>query len=304
MIRKDGILKTEFLGFELRNPFLLASGVAGYGREFHEQVGLEGAGGLIIKTITKEPRVGNPQPRVCETPSGMLNSIGLANSGLEYFIDRELSFLENKDIFKMVSIASDSPEGLAEMAVRLDGIDYIQAIELNLSCPNVHTEMQFAQDPETTYSAVRAVKEAVEKPVIAKLSPNVTDISIIAGKAVEGGADALSLINTLTGIKVDPVNRRYILGNITGGLSGPAIRPVGVKMVRDIKMKFDIPVIAHGGICDYLSALEYILVGADLIALGSALFKEPYLVEKIVADLKKYLINRSITLDKIRGELI
>ena len=297
-------MKCVFLGMAFRNPVVLASGVAKYGSEFHEEIGLDSVGGIITKTVTREPRDGNPPPRVTEVDSGMLNSIGLANPGFDHFVETELPTLGHHRTRNIVSIAGERIEDLVHMAARLDNVDHVDAVELNLSCPNVHTKMQFSQVPDDTENAVAAVKGIMKKPVIAKLSPNVADITKIARAAVKGGADALSLVNTLVGIKVDPVGRKFVLGNITGGLSGPAIRPVGVKMVYEVKKELDIPVIAHGGIVDQSSALEYLLVGADLIAVGSGLFKNPHLVGDILSGLDYYITERGTTLEEIRGELL
>jgi len=297
-------LSTMFLGMRFRNPIVLASGVVGYGKKFDEEVGLDKVGGIITKTVTALPRPGNPLPRVAEVDSGMLNSIGLANPGIKEFIDYELPHLEEHKTNIIVSIAGGTPEELVHLASLLDRIEYVDSLELNLSCPNVSTKMQTSQDPQETYRAVAAVKSVTRKPVIAKLSPNVSDIVVVARKAAEAGADALSLINTLAGIKVDPVLRKFALGNVTGGLSGSAIRPVGVKMVYDVKKELDIPVIAHGGIVDWCSALEYLLVGADLIALGSGLFKNPNLAEEVSSGLEKYLEENGTSLADIRGELL
>jgi len=297
-------MKCEFLGLEFRNPVVLASGIAKYGSEFHEEVGLENVGGIITKTVTREAREGNPAPRVTEVDSGMLNSIGLANPGFDSFVETELPGLGHCRTKNIVSIAGERIEELVYMAARLGEIEYVDAVELNLSCPNVHTKMQFSQVPKDTEEAVAAVKAVTKKPVIAKLSPNVADIVEIARAAVGGGADALSLVNTLVGIKVDPVGRKFVLGNITGGLSGPAIRPVGVNMVYKVKKELDIPVIAHGGITNHFSALEYLLVGADIIAVGSGLFKNPDLVGDILAGLGDFIMERGTTLEAIRGELL
>ena len=297
-------LSTLFLGKRFRNPIVLASGIVGYGKKFDEEVGLDKVGGIITKTVTALPRPGNPLPRVAEVDSGMLNSIGLANPGIDKFISDQLPYLQEHKTNIIVSIAGGTSEELVHLALLLDNIEYIDALELNLSCPNVAIKMQTSQDPRETFRAVDAVKAVTRKQLIAKLSPNVSDVVEVARKAVEAGADALSLINTLGGIKVDPVLRKFVLGNVTGGLSGPAIRPVGVKMVYDIKKELDIPVIAHGGIVDQWSALEYLLVGADLIALGSGLFKNPDLTEEGSAGLEKYLHENGATLADIRGELL
>ena len=297
-------LSTLFLGKRFRNPIVLASGIVGYGKKFDEEVGLDKVGGIITKTVTALPRPGNPLPRVAEVDSGMLNSIGLANPGIDKFISDQLPYLQEHKTNIIVSIAGGTSEELLHLALLLDNIEYIDALELNLSCPNVAIKMQTSQDPRETFRAVDAVKAVTRKQLIAKLSPNVSDVVEVARKAVEAGADALSLINTLGGIKVDPVLRKFVLGNVTGGLSGPAIRPVGVKMVYDIKKELDIPVIAHGGIVDQWSALEYLLVGADLIALGSGLFKNPDLTEEVSAGLEKYLHENGATLADIRGELL
>ena len=297
-------LSTIFLGKKFRNPVVLASGVVGYGKIFDEEVGLDKVGGIITKTVTALPRPGNPPPRVAEVDSGMLNSIGLANPGIEKSIDEDLPYLEEHKTNIIVSIAGGTPEELVHLASLLDRIEYVDALELNLSCPNVTTKKLISQDPSETFRAVAAVKAVTGKPLIAKLSPNVSDIVEVARKAVEAGADALSLINTLAGIKVDSMTRRFALGNVTGGLSGPALRPVGVKMVYDVKKELNIPVIAHGGVVDHLSALEYILVGADIIALGSGLFKNPNLAEEVCSGLERYLDVNGTTLAELRGELL
>lgn len=297
-------MKVNVLGMTFRNPLVLASGVAAYGEEYDEQVGLEGVGAIITKTVTRHPRTGNPSPRVCEVTGGMMNSIGLANPGIDEFIERELVRLEDPCTNVIVSIAGDSEDELGYMAGKLDPLEHVHALEVNLSCPNVDSPLLYLDDPDRIVRAVAAVRGKTSKPVIAKLSPNVADICSVARAAVEGGADGLSLINTLRGVKVDPLNRRFALGNIVGGLSGPAIRPVGVGMVYRVKCEMDVPVIAHGGIADHLSAVEYLLVGADLLALGSALFKRPNLANEVLDGLTGYLDNRKLTLDGIRGELL
>lgn len=321
-------LVTEFLGGELRNPLVLASGIVRYGREYDRDIGLKEVGGVVTKTVTPGAREGNPAPRITEVDSGMLNSIGLENPGFRRFIEEDLPFLKDRGAMIVVSIASPSPRDLREMAAALDPIDHVDAVELNLSCPNVsHFEDKFsalsgeprgngsgghgddnikltAQGVETTYRAVAAAREGTDKPLIAKLSPAVTDIVEIGRSAVRAGADALSLINTLPGVKVNVFERKFALANVSGGLSGPAIRPVGVKMVYDVKRELGVPVIAHGGVKDHISALEYIMVGADLVAVGSALFKSPGLVPGILKGLRKYLDERGTTLDRIRGELL
>ena len=297
-------LKCKFLDMEFKNPIVLASGIVRYGREYDDEIGLDQVGGIITKTITREPRPGNPHPRIAETDSGVMNSIGLANPGLESFLERELPHLGSHGTNIIVSIAGEKVSDLVHMAGRIGEVAYVDAIELNLSCPNVETGMRFCHVPDETYNAVSKVCEVTSKPVFAKLSPNAPDIVEIARSAVKGGASALSLVNTLAGIKVDPKKRKFVLGNVTGGLSGPAIRPVGVRMVYEVKKELDVPVIAHGGIMDHLSALEYILVGADLVAVGSGLFKNPDLVGDISMGLLDYLVKNKLSLDEIRGELL
>ena len=297
-------LKCKFLDMEFRNPIVLASGTVKYGREYDDEIGLAQVGGIITKTITREPRQGNPHPRIAETDSGVMNSIGLANPGFESFMEAELPYLESHRTNNIVSIAGEKTDDLAHMAKRIGEIGYVDAIELNLSCPNVETDMRFCHVPDDTYNAISKVCGVTSKPVLAKLSPNAPDIVEIARSAVKGGAFALSLVNTLAGIKVDPKKRNFVLGNVTGGLSGPAIRPVGVRMVYEVKKELDVPVIAHGGIVDHLSALEYILVGADLVAVGSGLFKNPDLVGDISTGLQNYLEENKLSLEDIRGELL
>ncbi len=295
---------TRIFGMEFRNPLVLASGVAGYGKEYHEQIGLEGVGAVITKTVTRFPRTGNPVPRVCEVTGGMMNSIGLSNPGIDVFMERDLPYLEDIPARIIVSMAGDDEEDLNYMAARLDRLNYVDAVELNLSCPNVSSDFQCTGRAGDAGSVVAAVKRGTSKPVLAKLSPNAANVVALARSAVDGGADGLSLINTLRGVKVDPLTRKFALGNIVGGLSGPAIRPVGVGMVLEVKRELDVPVIAHGGIVDHLSALEYLLVGADLLALGSGLFKRPDLAREIMEGLDDYLDSRNLTMDEIRGELL
>ncbi len=297
-------LMCKFLGMEFRNPIVLASGIAKYGREFDDEIGLENVGGIITKTISREPRKGNPHPRIAETDCGIMNSIGLANPGIESFLGNELPYLESHRTNIIVSIAGEKTGDLVHMAKSIGEVNYVDAIELNLSCPNVDTGMRFCHVPDDTFNAVSEVREVISKPLVAKLSPNAPDIVKIARSAMEGGADALSLVNTLAGIKVDPIKRKFVLGNVTGGLSGPAIRPVGLRMVYEVKKELDIPVIAHGGIVDHLSALEYFLLGADLIAVGSGLFKNPDLVGDIRTGLQNYLEEKNLSLDEIRGGLL
>lgn len=291
-------LKVKIGKLELKNPVLVASGTFGYAEEFKDFIDLRKLGAIVSKTITLNPRKGNPPPRTCETPAGMLNSIGLENPGLEGFIQNKLPFLKKLKVPIIVSIASEGgPKEFVTLARRLDKIKEVAAIELNISCPNIRHRQQtglISQDPQATYEAVHSVRRETKKTLITKLSPNVTDIAAIALSAENAGSDAVSLINTLTGMSINVKTRKPKIAAITAGLSGPAIRPVAVRMVWEVCRKIKIPVIGMGGIMDTASALEFFLAGSSAVSIGTANFINPGATIEIIAGLKKYLAQNKI----------
>ena len=290
---------------KLKNPVMVASGTFGYAEEFKEFINLKELGAIITKTITLKPRQGNPPPRTCETPAGMLNSIGLENPGLEVFIREKIPLLKKIGIPIIVSIASeDDPAEFIVLAKRLDKIKEVAAIELNISCPNIHKTELIAQDACSTYTVVKSVRKATRKTIITKLSPNVTDIADIAKVAQQAGTDAISLVNTFYGMSININSRRPKLGSVVGGLSGPAIRPMAVRMVWEAYQKIKIPIIGMGGIMDVSSALEFLLAGATVISVGTANFINPGITAEIIKGLKDYLIKHNYgTITKLVGDI-
>lgn len=288
-------LKVKLGYLRLKNPVLVSSGTFGYAEEFSDFIDLRELGAIVTKTITLNPRPGNPPARTCETPAGMLNSIGLENPGLEVFIREKLPFLKKIGTPLIMSIASETGiEELITITKRVDEIKEIQAIELNISCPNIKNPRLISQDPKSTYEVVRMVRKVTQKTLIVKLSPNVTDITEIALAAERAGAGAASLINTLNGMSVDIETRRPKIAAITGGLSGPAIRPVAIRMVWEVYQKIRIPILGMGGIIDTSSALEFFIAGAAAISVGTANFINPKVSVEIIAGIKEYLIKNKI----------
>ncbi len=282
-------LSVELAGLSLANPVLVASGTFGYGTEYAELVDVGRLGGICTKAVTLQPRAGNPPPRICETPAGMLNAIGLQNPGVEVFISEKMPALRDLGVPIIVNIAGESVADYVELAERLSDCAGIAALELNLSCPNVKRGgMQFGIDGELTERVVAAAREATKLPLVAKLSPNVTDIASIAQAARDGGANALSLINTLVGMSIDIQRRQPMLDNVTGGLSGPAIRPVAVRMVWEVAQAVDLPIIGMGGITSAADALQFIMAGATAVAVGTANFVEPDVTGRIITDLEDF----------------
>ncbi|MGB1718599.1 MAG: dihydroorotate dehydrogenase [Candidatus Latescibacterota bacterium] len=282
-------LSIEIAGMALRNPVLLASGTCNYGQELQSITDLSQLGGIVTKTITPQPRAGNRPQRIVETPAGMLNSIGLQNPGLEDFVENKWPFLESLDTQVVVNIAGHAIEEFADMAARLEDIQGIAALEVNISCPNVKAGgANFANSPSASAEVIGAVRRVTQHPVIAKLSPNVTDIAEIARAAEEAGADALSLINTLVGMAIDVKNRRPLLGNITGGLSGPAIKPVALAMIWKVAQAVRIPLIGLGGICTAQDAVEFLVAGASAVQVGTASFVNPNAGVEIVEGIRRY----------------
>jgi len=288
---------------KLKNPVIVASGTFGYGEEFADFIDLKKLGAIVSKTITLRPRQGNPPPRTCETPAGMLNSIGLENPGLDAFTECKLPGLAKIGVPVIVSIASESGVSeFVELARCLDKLREVAAIEINISCPNIRAASVpasqrpslVAQDPKATYEVVKAIRKVTTKTLITKLSPNVTDITEIAIAAERAGSDAVSLINTLTGMSIDIATRKPRIACVTAGLSGPAIRPIAVRMVWEVYRKVKIPVIGMGGIMDTASALEFFLAGATAISIGTANFINPRAAAEIIYGLEKFLVKNKV----------
>ena len=285
----DNRLAVDIAGLKMKTPVTTASGTFGFGLEFQDFLDLEKVGAVTVKGTTLEPRAGNKGQRAVETPSGMLNCVGLENPGSDYFIEHTLTALQKIDVPVILNIAGSTAEEYGELAKKLD-IEGVHAIEINISCPNVkHGGIAFGTCPESAAEVVRAVKANTGKPVITKLSPNVTDIVEMALAAQEAGTDALSLINTLIGMKIDIDRRKPVLGNVMGGLSGPAVRPVAVRMVYQVAQKVNVPIIGMGGIMNAEDAIEFFLAGASAVAVGTANFCDPRLAETICQGMLSYL---------------
>ena len=287
-------LTVNIAGVEFKNPVITASGTFGFGREYSEFYPLKEIGGLSRKGITLKPRMGNPPPRIAETPSGILNAVGLQNPGVDYFIERDLPWLKEQETVVIANIAGNTPEEYAQMAEKLSESS-VDMIEMNISCPNVkHGGVQFGTSCQSVGAITREVRAHCKKPLMVKLSPNVSDIAEIARAAESEGADALSLINTLTGMRIDINTRRPIIRNNTGGLSGPAVFPVAVRMVWQTAGAVKIPVVGMGGISTWRDAVEMMLAGASAIQVGTALFSDPYAPLKIKEGLNRYLDDQGI----------
>jgi len=283
-------------GIEISNPVMTASGTFGYAKEYESLVDLNRIGAIIVKGLSIEPSKGNPPPRVVETPCGMMNAIGLENVGLTAFIEEKTPFLKQLETPVFVNIYGKSIAEYAELASRLEDIDVVSGIEVNISCPNVKSGgMAFGAYPKSTAEVVKAIRKQTGRPLMVKLSPNVTDITEIA-KAAEGeGTDSISLINTLTGMAIDIETRRPKLANITGGLSGPAIKPVALRMVWQVVQTVNVPVIGIGGIMTAKDALEFLIVGATAIQVGTANFINPHITIDIIDGIEAFLMQRNIT---------
>jgi dihydroorotate dehydrogenase (NAD+) catalytic subunit len=275
-------LTVQLGSLSLRNPVLVASGTFGYGREFSAIVDFSRLGGIIPKTVTAKPRLGNPPPRTIETPCGLLNSIGLDNDGIDHFLIHHAPYLKTLATSIIGNIAGENEDEFAELTAKMARAEGLSAVELNLSCPNVSGGIDFATDPAVTFRIVRRCKDACSLPLIAKLTPNVTDIVAIAKAAADGGADAVSLANTLLGLSVDWKRKRPVLGNGTGGLSGPAIKPVVLRMVWQVARAKVIPIIAVGGIATIDDVMEMLVAGASAVQIGTANFYDPTVSVRIV----------------------
>jgi dihydroorotate dehydrogenase (NAD+) catalytic subunit len=289
---------------KLKNPVMVASGTFGYAEEFSSLVNLRKLGAIVTKTITLKPKEGNPPPRTVETASGMLNAIGLENPGVEVFIKEKMPFLRKLAIPIVVSISGDSDDEFVQLVEILNKTKGISAIELNLSCPNLGTKIMVAQIDKATYRVVKAVRKITTSPLITKLTPNVTDIGIIARAAVAADTDAISLINTCRGMAIDINTRKPKLANITGGLSGPAIKPIALGMVWQTAQSVDVPIIGMGGIMNTKDALEFIIAGATAVAVGTANFINPRTCEEIIRGIECYLKKKNIrNIKKLVGSL-
>ena len=282
-------------GLRLKNPVMTASGTFGYGDEYAPYVDLNCLGAVVVKGLSLEPRAGNPPPRIMETPCGMLNAVGLQNIGVKAFIREKLPFLRDHDVAVVANIFGESVEEYAAVAELLCRAEGVHALEVNISCPNVKRGgVAFGTDPDMAAEVTRAVKAATGLPVIVKLTPNVTDIAGIAAAVEAAGADAVSLINTLTGMSVDIERRVPHLRNVTGGLSGPAIRPVALRMVWQVARRVSIPVIGLGGIMTARDALEFLIAGARAVQVGTAHFVQPCACEEVLSGIEAYLERHGI----------
>jgi len=292
---KSPNLAIELAGISLKNPVMVASGTFGYGEEYAELIDLNRLGAIVTKTITLKPRLGNEPPRIVETASGILNSIGLQNVGIDAFINEKLPFLREFAVPLIVSIAGETLDEYVELAKTLRG-EEISGLELNLSCPNIKYDrkLMFAQDPQATHQVVSSVRKATSLPLIVKLSPNVTDIASIARTCEEAGADGISLINTFLGMAIDVESREPMLRQITGGLSGPAIKPIALRMVYEVHKVVEIPIIGVGGIMAARDALEFIIAGAKAIAIGTGNFVDPRTPIKVIDGIREYMIKNKI----------
>ena len=298
-------LRTKFIGVDFKNPIVPISGTFGFGREYSEFYDLSKLGGICVKGLTAAPRPGNKPPRIAETPMGMLNSVGLQNPGIDAFITDELPFLRKFDTVIIANISGNTIGEYAEMTEKLSetGVDII---EVNVSCPNVKAGgMAFGTTTEGIIGVTEAVMKKTKIPLMVKLSPNVTDISVMAKAAESAGADAISLINTILGMRIDTVTRKPVLHNNVGGLSGPAIFPVAVRMVWQVASAVKIPVFGMGGIMTGNDAIEMMLAGASLTGVGTACFDDPYAPVRIINEIEAYMINNSInSINELPGKVV
>lgn len=291
-------MKVNLAGVELKNPVMEGSGTFGSGAEYSEFVDLNKLGAVVTKGVANVPWPGNPTPRIAETASGMLNAIGLQNPGIDVLIQRDIPFLKQFDTKIIVNVCGKTTEDYLEVVERLAD-QPVDLLEINISCPNVKEGgIAFGQNPKAVEEITKAVKKVARQPVIMKLSPNVTDITEMAKAAEAGGADVLSLINTLTGMKIDIYKQDFALANKTGGLSGPAVKPVAVRMVYQVANAVNIPIIGMGGIQTGEDAMEFILAGATAVAVGTANFNNPYATEQVAAGIESYM--RQMGVDDIR----
>jgi len=295
-------LSINLSGIKMKNPVMVASGTFAYGEEFAEIIDLGKLGAIVTKTITLKPRLGSSPPRIIETPSGMLNAIGLENKGVEDFIEERLPFLLRFDTPVIVSIGGETIEEYINLSRILNKVKGIAGLEMNISCPNIRYKKEkakgsfrlFAQDAKATQEVVRRARKVTKLPLIVKLSPDVTDITEIAKVAQNAGADVLSLVNTFLGMAIDIPSRQPKLANITGGLSGPAIKPLALRMVYEVARRVKLPLIGMGGICNFEDALEFFIAGAKAIAIGTANFVNPRTTLEVIEGIEGYLKENKI----------
>jgi len=288
-------LSVEIAGLKLRNPVMPASGTFGYGQEFAPYLDLERLGAIVTKGLSLRPKAGNPMPRIAETTSGMLNAIGLQNVGIDTFVTEKSVTYRGIDTPVIANFFGNTLEEYGEVARRLADVPEVAAVELNISCPNVkHGGIVFGTDPRAAAEVVTLVRRQVDKPLIVKLTPNVTDITVIARAVEDAGADVISCINTITGMAVDIRNRRTKIANRTGGLSGPAIRPIAVRMVHQVVQAVQIPVIGIGGIMTASDALEFLIVGARAVQVGTANFIDPAAMITIIDGIEAFLVEEGL----------
>lgn len=287
-------LSVKVAGVEFKNPVTVASGTFGSGAEYGDFVDLSKLGAVTTKGVANVPWPGNPTPRIAETYGGMMNAVGLQNPGIDVFCKRDIPFLRQYDTNIIVNVCGKSEADYVEVVERLADED-VDMLEINVSCPNVKEGgIAFGQDPKALEQITKAVKAKAKQPVIMKLSPNVTDITVMAKAAEAGGADALSLINTLTGMKIDINRRNFAIANKTGGLSGPAIKPVAVRMVYQVANAVKLPIIGMGGIMDYQDAIEFMMAGAMMVSVGTANFHDPYTTVKIIEGMEAFMKEKNI----------
>ncbi|MDO4620103.1 MAG: dihydroorotate dehydrogenase [Lachnospiraceae bacterium] len=288
-------MEVEIAGVKMKNPVLTSSGTFGSGMEYAEFMDLSRLGAVTTKGIADVPWPGNGTPRVCEVPSGMLNCIGLQNPGVDVFLEKDLPFLRTQDTRVFVNIAGHEPDEYYRVIERLAGVPGIDLLEINVSCPNVKAGgLSLGTDPKVLEEVTRECKKRATQPVMIKLTPNVTDIKVLARACEAGGADAISLINTLTGMKIDVERQTFVLANKTGGLSGPAIHPVAVRLVYEAAQAVSIPIVGMGGIATWEDAVEMMLAGADAVSVGMASFVNPTAAVEIVDGIREYLIRHNI----------
>ena len=296
MAEMDINLSVSIGGLKLKNPVMVASGTFGYGEEYSSLIDVNMLGAIVTKGISLEPSPGNPPPRIIETPSGMLNAIGLQNIGFESFISDKMPLLRTYDTSVVVNFYGSKIDDYVELAEKLSGIDGVDALEANISCPNIKKGgISFGADPEMAYEVTRQVRKVTSLPLIVKLTPNVTDISAVALRVEAAGADAVSLTNTFTGMVVDIDKCRPSLANITGGLSGPAVRPLSLRMVWETVNKISIPVVGIGGITDYSDALQFLICGAKAVQIGTGLFVNPKAPVSIIDGIKGYMEGKGFS---------
>ncbi|MBS5652621.1 dihydroorotate dehydrogenase [uncultured Eubacterium sp.] len=286
--------KVNIAGVEFKNPVMVASGTFGSGAEYSDFVDLNRLGAVVTKGVANVPWEGNPTPRIAETYGGMLNAVGLQNPGYDLFAKRDIPYLQKYDTNIIVNVCGRTTEDYIDVVEKL-GTENVDMLEINISCPNVkHGGIAFGQDPKAVEAITKAVKAVAKQPVIMKLSPNVTDITEMAKAAEAGGADALSMINTLTGMQIDVERQKFVLANKTGGLSGPAIKPVAVRMVYQVANAVNVPIIGMGGIANAKDAMEFILAGATAVSVGTANFNNPNTTIEVVEGIEDYMIRHNV----------